>query len=97
MAFNKYGRRKDTKRKVGILKAVIRVCLRNPILDEEYNTFAKSIKAVNDCVVRLYIIKVRHHDQSNRPKRAIAVAEFPGLVTSAFYTTKCWGGGTIVC
>ena len=58
ISFNKFNSRKDTTRKVGLLKAVIRITMKNPGYDEEYNKFAKQIKVVNDCVIRLYVIKV---------------------------------------
>jgi hypothetical protein len=57
VAFNKFGKRKETKQKVGLLKAVVRICVRNPLHDDEYNKFAKSMKAVTNCVLRLYVIK----------------------------------------
>lgn len=58
VAFNKFNRRKDTTRRVGVLKAVIRICTKSPLYDDEYNKFAKQIKSVNQCVLRLYVIKV---------------------------------------
>ena len=58
--FNKFGKRRDTVRKIGTLKAVIRVCTKNPRSDEEYNKFAKMIRQVTKCVVRVYITKAQN-------------------------------------
>jgi hypothetical protein len=58
--FNKFGKRRDTVRKIGTLKAVIRVCTKNPRGDEEYNKFAKMIRQVTKCVVRVYITKSKN-------------------------------------
>lgn len=57
IAFNKFGKRKDTTTECGILKAVIRVCPKNPRNDEEYNNFNRSIRKVEKCIVRVYVIK----------------------------------------
>lgn len=60
IAFNKFGKRKDTTRKVGLLKAVIRVCVKNPRYDEEYAKFSRTIRNVTDCVVRVYILRAQN-------------------------------------
>ena len=52
IAFNKFGKRKDTVRKAGMLKAVIRVCVTNPRYDEEWAKFAKTVRKVQSVKVR---------------------------------------------
>lgn len=60
IAFNKLGKRRDTTRKVGLLKAVIRVTLNNPRTDSEYTQFKNKIRIVEPCKVRVYIIKAQN-------------------------------------
>lgn len=67
IAFNKFGKRRNTMKKIGQLKAVIRICVKNPRYDEEYNLFNKTIRQNMKCVVRLYIIKA----QNLQPVRAM--------------------------
>ena len=43
-----------------MLKAVIRVCVTNPRYDEEWAKFAKSVRKVQKCVIRLYVIKAQN-------------------------------------
>jgi hypothetical protein len=57
VAFNKLNRRKDTARKVGILKAVVRVTLNNPRTDKEYNDFKDKIRRIEACKIRLYVLR----------------------------------------
>lgn len=45
---------------MGLLKAVIRVCLKNPRYDEEYGVFSRTIRQQTKCVVRLYVIKAQN-------------------------------------
>lgn len=60
IAFNKFGKRKDTTLECGVLKAVLRVCPKNPRNDEEYNNFNRTIRKVEKCIVRVYIIKAQN-------------------------------------
>jgi hypothetical protein len=60
LAFNKYDKRKSTLKKVGQLKAVIRVTMKNPRMDEEYNNFARSYRVPEKVVVRVYVIKAQN-------------------------------------
>jgi hypothetical protein len=56
--FNYFGRRKDTTKLAGYLRAVVRVTTSNPRFDDEYNQFFKTLKSqATKCVVRLYVIK----------------------------------------
>ena len=60
IAFNKFGKRKDTTIKCGLLKMVVRVCPKNPRSDEEYGAFIRTIRKVEKCTVRAYIIKAQN-------------------------------------
>jgi hypothetical protein len=60
VAFNNFRKRKNTLRKVGSLKAVIRVTTKNPRYDEEFTAFAKAYRKVEKAVVRVYVIKAQH-------------------------------------
>lgn len=60
VAFNKLNRRKDTTRKVGILKAVIRVTLNNPRADREYNEFKEKLRRIETCKIRCYVIRANN-------------------------------------
>lgn len=57
VAFNKLNRRKDTTRKVGVLKAVVRITLNNPRADREYNEFKEKVRRIEACKVRLYVLR----------------------------------------
>jgi hypothetical protein len=59
ISFNKFGKRKNTIRKVGIFKGVIIVTQKNPRNNEEYNKFAKRIRELEECVVRVYAIRAQ--------------------------------------
>jgi hypothetical protein len=60
IAFNRFNKRKNTLKKVGMLKAVIRVCVKNPRYDEDYGKFARTIRQTNSCLVRCYVIKANN-------------------------------------
>ena len=60
VAFNKFGKRRDTVVECGVLKGVIRVCPKNPRNDEEYNKFSRTIRKVEKCIVRVYVIKAQN-------------------------------------
>eukprot|EP00596_Hydrurales_sp_CCMP1899_P004949 CAMPEP_0119051930 /NCGR_PEP_ID=MMETSP1177-20130426/73383_1 /TAXON_ID=2985 /ORGANISM="Ochromonas sp, Strain CCMP1899" /LENGTH=1845 /DNA_ID=CAMNT_0007031303 /DNA_START=346 /DNA_END=5881 /DNA_ORIENTATION=+ len=60
ISFNKFGKRKDTTQRAGVLKAVIRVCTNNPRYDEEFNKFGKSVRQTQRVVVRLYVIRAQN-------------------------------------
>jgi hypothetical protein len=60
VAFNKFAKRRDTVVECGVLKGVIRVCPKNPRNDEEYNKFSRTIRKVEKCIVRVYVIKAQN-------------------------------------
>lgn len=60
IGFTKVGKRRDTMRKVGTLKAVIRVVLNNPRNDDEYTAFKQAIRRVEPCKVRLYVLRAQN-------------------------------------
>jgi hypothetical protein len=60
IAYNKFGKRRNTLRRVGVLKGVIRCCLKNPRYDIEYDTFFKTLRQNVPIVVRVYIIKAQN-------------------------------------
>ena len=57
IAFDKIGKRKDTIRKIGTLKSVIRVTTGNPRYDDDFNLLSKQLRQVINCKIRVYIIK----------------------------------------
>eukprot|EP01038_Epipyxis_sp_PR26KG_P011587 gene11587-15520_t len=83
ISFNKFRRRKNTMMKVGLLKAVVRVCAKNPRFDEEYNKFYKNVKKIIPCEVRVYIIKAQNlqpvNGSTNTPDPYLMIELGPSL------------------
>lgn len=57
VAFNRWGKRKETFRTAGLVKGLLRICAKNPRYDSEFDSFARQTRQVQECVLRLYVIK----------------------------------------